>query len=250
MDIWKYYDITHKKHVICNPMDKSKIQKLLELLNLSQGATVLDIGCGKGEVLIRMAEMFNISGIGVDISPYFLKECLRKKEERVPHSDIKFMEMDGANYKNEEGELFDLTMCIGASFAYGGFLNTIDTLQKMTKPGGLIIAGEPYWLKEPDWEYLKKSGIKKEDYNTHHGNIDTAHKQGLNCIYTMVSNQDDWDHYETLQWWSADDYITANPGDQDNAELKQKVNKAKLEYLLYGRDTIGWAIYVFKLQHR
>ncbi|MDZ7838419.1 MAG: hypothetical protein U5N58_10995 [Actinomycetota bacterium] len=65
----------------------------------------------------------------------------------------------------------------------------------------------------------------------------------------MVSSHDDWDHYETLQWWSTDDYITANPDDQDNAELEQKVNKAKLEYLLYGRDTIGWVIYVFKLHH-
>lgn len=249
MDIWKYYAITHKRHVICNPMDKDKIYKLLELLNLEQRATVLDIGCGKGEVLIRLAELSNVSGIGVDISPYFLKDSRQKKEERVPNSDIRFMEMDGANYKNEKNEPFDLTMCIGASFTYGGFLNTINTLKKMTKPGGLLILGEPYWLKEPDREYLKMSGIKKENYTTHPGNIDTARKQGLNCLYTMVSSHDDWDHYETLQWWSTDDYITANPGDQDNAELEQKINKEKLEYLLYGRDTIGWAIYVFKLYH-
>ncbi|MDZ7838418.1 MAG: class I SAM-dependent methyltransferase [Actinomycetota bacterium] len=167
MDIWKYYAITHKRHVICNPMDKDKIYKLLELLNLEQRATVLDIGCGKGEILIRLAELFNISGIGVDISPYFLKDSRREKEGRVPNSDIKFMEMDGANYKNEENELFDLTMCIGASFAYGGFLNTINSLKKMTKPGGLLVLGEPYLLKELDPEYLKMSGIKKEDYATH-----------------------------------------------------------------------------------
>jgi hypothetical protein len=27
MDIWKYYDITHKKHIICNPMSKYKIDR-------------------------------------------------------------------------------------------------------------------------------------------------------------------------------------------------------------------------------
>ena len=42
------------------------------------------------------------------------------------------------------------------------------------------------------------------------------------------------------------DYVTNNPDDLDNPELLKKVKKAKKEYLLYGRDTIGWAIYVFK----
>jgi hypothetical protein len=92
------------------------------------------------------------------------------------------------------------------------------------------------------------SGINKEDFNNHFKNIDIAEKEGLNCIYTLVSNRDDWDHYETLQWWSVYDYVTLNPNDSDNSELLEKIEKAKTEYLLYGRDTLGWAIYIFKRQ--
>jgi len=84
MDIWKYYDITHKKHVLLNPMSTAKFEGLLSLLNLKENCKVLDIGCGKGE-----------------------------------------------------------------------------PLKKMTKPDGLIIIGEPYWLKESDKKYLKMSEIKK-----------------------------------------------------------------------------------------
>ena len=246
MDIWKYYDITHKKHLVCNPMSQSKFESLFSLLNLKPNSKVLDIACGKGEPLVRLAELFNISGVGVDISPYFIKDCQKKKNERVPNSDIKLLEMDGAKYKPENNELFDLTMCIGACFVYGGLIETIIALKKMTKPGGMIIIGEPYWLKEPDDEYLKMSGLKKEEFNSHYKNIDTGEKEELNCIYTLVSSHDDWDHYETLQWWSAYDYVTVNPDDPDNSELLNKINKAKTEYLLYGRDTLGWAIYVFK----
>ena len=248
MDIWKYYDITHKKHVVCNPMSINKLDGLFSLLNLKPYSKVLDIGCGKGEFLIKLAELFNISGIGVDISPYFLKDCINNKNKRVPNSDIKFLEMDGAKYRPETNELFDLTMCIGASFIYDGFIETINTLKKMTKPDGMIIIGEPYWLKEPDEEFLKISEIKKDDYNSHYKNIDICEKEGLKCIYTLVSNQDDWDHYETLQWWSAYDYIANNPNDPDNYELTSKIEKAKMQYLLFGRDTFGWAIYVFKRQ--
>jgi len=245
VDIWKYYDITHKKHIICNPMSKVKLGSLSLLLDIKTGSKVLDIGCGKGEFLIRLAELFNIHGTGVDISPYFIKECKKKKNERTPQSDVKFFEIDGAKYKPENDELFDLTICLGASFIYNGFIGTINALKKMTKPKGLIIIGEPYWLKDPPEEYLKMSGIKKEEFNHHFKNIDIAEKEGLNCIYTLVSNHDDWDHYETLQWWSVYDYINLNPDDPDNSELLKNIEKAKTEYLLYGRDTLGWAIYLF-----
>jgi len=247
MDIWKYYDITHKKHVLLNPMSTAKFEGLLSLLNLKENCKVLDIGCGKGELLNRLAELFNISGIGVDISPYFIKDCKDRKSERIPDSDIKFLEMDGADYRPEKNELFDLTVCMGASFVYKGFSGTINALKKMTKPDGMIIIGEPYWLKKPDDKYLKISEINKEDYNSHFKNIEAGEKAGLICLYTLVSNHDDWDHYETLQWWSAYDHISTHPDDPDNSELLNSINKAKREYLLYGRDTLGWAIYVFKL---
>jgi SAM-dependent methyltransferase len=246
MDIWKYYDITHKKHLICNPMSQSKLESLFSLLNLKPNSKVLDIACGKGEPLVRLAELFNIYGVGVDISPYFIKDCKKKKNERIPDSDIELLEMDGAKYSPNVNELFDLTMCIGASFVYNGFIGTIKSLKKMTKPNGLLIIGEPYWLKEPDDKYLEMSGIKKEEFNSHSKNIDFGEKEGLNCIYTVVSSHDDWDHYETLQWWSAYDYMNDYPNDPDNSELLDKIEKAKMEYLLYGRDTLGWAIYVFK----
>ena len=246
MDIWKYYDITHKKHSDLNPMSKDKLNKLFLLLDLAPNSRVLDIGCGKGESLIRMVELFNISGVGVDLSPYFSKDCKENINKRVPSSDIKILEMDGAKYKPDENETYDLSMCLGASWIYNGFKGTIEALKKMTKPEGLIIVGEPYWLKEPDDEYLKMSGIKKEEFNSHYKNIDVGEKEGLYCVYTLVSNHDDWDHYETLQWLATMDYVTDNPDDQDNPELLKRVKKAKMEYLLYGRNTLGWAIYVFK----
>jgi SAM-dependent methyltransferase len=247
VDIWKYYAITHKKHTILNPMSKVKLDGLLSLLDVKEGSRVLDIGCGKGEFLIRLFELFNISGIGVDISPYFIKECKERKNQRIRGSDVKFLEMDGAKYKPDKNQLFDLTVCLGASFTYNGFKETIKALKNMTEPEGMIIIGEPYWLKEPDDEYLKMIGIKKEEYNSHYKNIDIAERKGLNCVYTLVSNNDDWDHYETLQWLSVYNYINSNPDDPDNPELLKKIEKAKKEYLLYGRDTLGWAIYVFKV---
>ena len=49
MDRWKYYDIVHKRHVVMNPVDETKLELLYDLLELKPNNKVIDIGCGKGE---------------------------------------------------------------------------------------------------------------------------------------------------------------------------------------------------------
>lgn len=246
VDKWKYYDICHKRHLLCNPLNKEKFERLCRLLRLKRGARVLDIACGKGEFLIRLAELYDVSGVGVDISPYCIRDCLQKHRDRAPNSDIKFIKMDGAKYKPESSQLFDLTMCIGASWVYGGYRGTIQALKKMTKSGGLIIVGEPFLLKKPSEEYLKAAEIKREELGTHHDNAKVGEEEGLTCIYTLVSNHDDWNHYETLQWWAVDEHVRANPEDQDTPELLERKRREKETYLRWGKETLGWAIYVFR----
>ena len=97
MDIWKYYNITHRHHVVCNPLLPEKVERICWLLR--PGGRVLDMACGKGELMIRLEELYGISGVEVDLSPYFIEDCLEKQRKRAPGSDLKFLLMDGAEYK-------------------------------------------------------------------------------------------------------------------------------------------------------
>ena len=80
MDIWKFYDITHAEHVICNPTNEEKLARLVELLRLTPDDSVVDIACGKGEFLIRLAEAYGARCLGVDISPYVVAAAERESE--------------------------------------------------------------------------------------------------------------------------------------------------------------------------
>ena len=42
MDTWKFYDITHREHVVCNPTSEEKLTCLVELLRLPTDAQVVD----------------------------------------------------------------------------------------------------------------------------------------------------------------------------------------------------------------
>jgi cyclopropane fatty-acyl-phospholipid synthase-like methyltransferase len=163
MDKWKYYDITHHRHLLCNPLNSEKFERLCQLLQLPRRTRVLDIACGKGEFLVRLAELYNITGIGVDLSPHCIRDCRAKHQQRVPNADVTFLEMDGAEYTPASYESFDVALCIGASWVYGGHRGTIQALKQMVKPDGLILVGEPFWLKEPSDAYLATEGITRDD---------------------------------------------------------------------------------------
>ena len=244
MDMWKFYSVTHGYHVVCNPMSTAKLDELIGLLKLNPGSAVLDIACGKGEMLTRLAERYEVSGVGVDISPYCVADTERKLQERVPVAQIEILNMDGADYSPDQ--LFDLAMCIGASWVYQGHQGTLSALKAMTKPGGLILVGEPFWLKEPDDAYLAAENHTRDMFGTHYENVLLGEDEGLFPLYTMVSNQDDWDRYETLQWYATERYARDNPDDPDVPEILVRVAHGRRNYLQWGRDTLGWAMYLFR----
>ena len=159
---------------------------------------------------------------------------------------MEFFCLDGAEYRPEKPGSFDLAICLGASWIWEGHRGTLRALKQMTRPGGLIMAGEPFCAKEPPRDYLDAMNINYEDFGTHHGNTVTGCGEGLTFLYALVSSPDDWDRYEGLQWYAAAEYARSNPGDPDLPELMERVNRSRESYLRWGRDCLGWAVYLFR----
>ena len=246
MDTWKFYHITHREHVVCNPTSEDKLARLVGLLRLPTDAQVVDIACGKGEFLIRLAEAYGASGMGIDISPFHIADAKRRLKARAPSAGITFTQMNGADFKSDEPHSLDLASCIGASWVFGGHAGTLDALKGMVKPGGWVIVGEPYWLQEPSEDYLEALGVAREEFGSHSSNAEAGERRGLDLVHTIVSSQDDWDTYEGLQWYATAEYARTHPDDADLAEVVDRVDKARAAYLRWGRDTLGWAIYMFR----
>jgi hypothetical protein len=119
-------------------------------------------------------------------------------------------------------------------------------LTDLVAPDGWVLTGEPYWLQEPCEEYLEVLGLPKEAFGTHIGNAEAGGQCGLDLVYTLVSNGDDWDRYQGLQWSASAEYERSHPDDPDLSEIMRRIGDEKTAYLRWGRDTIGWAIYVFR----
>lgn len=237
-------DVLHRYQRIMNPITEQKLDKLVGLLHLKPGSSVLDIACGKGELLFKLDEAYGIHGVGVDKSPYCIDACNGEKNRRAQKADITFHLMDGAEYKPDRE--FDLASCLGGSWVFGDHAGTLKALAAMTKKGGYILVGEPHWLREPDPEYLKAEGTTRDAFKNYRENVEVGERLGLHCLYTVDSDLEGWDHYETLHWWAAEDYIRDNPNDPDVAELRAVNEQNKETYLRWGRGTMGWCIYLFR----
>ena len=191
MDRWKYFSIIHGEHLFWNPLSEAKVDEMIGLLRLPPGGSVLDIACGAGEFLVRVVQRWGVRGTGVDLSPSSAESARARVASRGLSQVINIVESDGAKFEAEQ-ESFDLTICLGASWIWGGHRPTLAALAGWTKPGGLILAGEPYWRTEPSAEYLEAARLQREAFGTHAENVATGTDPGLRFLHSIVSSEDDW----------------------------------------------------------
>jgi SAM-dependent methyltransferase len=244
LDIWKYFAIGHEHHVFCNPVGEAKIDELVELLALREESRLLDIACGKGELLVRAAKRWGCSGVGVDISPYFVKDAREALAAEGLSDSVEVLLENCADFDGDP-ESFDAAICLGASWIWGGFVGTLSALSSFAKPGGMVVLGEPFWLREPSTEYLEAAGLSRASFGTHLRNAEAGLDLGLGYLHSIAASHDDWDRYEGYLSYAAERYALANPDDPDVPELMKRVREARDSYLHWGRDELGWAIYLF-----
>src|SRR5512139_1708626 len=137
--------ISHRYMEILNPSTPEKIIQLGKMLKLKKGSRVIDFGCGCAEHLTLWAEEFGITGIGIDISRDFCDRAKDKLVKRGLADQIEIVCAPGANYVFEV-EAFDAATCIGSTFAFGGFQQTIQAMKRAVHQHGRLGIGETHWL--------------------------------------------------------------------------------------------------------
>src|SRR3569623_3312452 len=80
MDHRKFSEIAHRDHAYCNPISAAKIERLLDLLPLDESSRVLDLGCGRAELALRIIERFGARVMAVDNSSLLLDAARERAE--------------------------------------------------------------------------------------------------------------------------------------------------------------------------
>jgi len=245
LDRFKFTTIAHRHHALCNPVGDATLDACLDLLAVGSDDTVIDVGCGKGEVLVRLAERHHARGVGVDINPEFLRRAEEEAAARVRRGLLSFHLTEASRYPAPPGS-FAAAICLGSTHSYGDYRSAVRSLSRLVRSGGRILIGEGYWRREPDSGYLQLLGADRDELNDHPRNVAVGIEAGLVPLFSQVSSVEEWDAYEGLYARTMGEYLEAHPEDPDADRLRSRMESWREGYLRWGRDTLGFGVYVFQ----
>lgn len=236
----RYFIVAEREHEIQNPTSKEKLLLLGELLRLGPGSRVLDIASGRGGPALALAEAYGCRIDGIEIAPEFHAAAVERAESRRLEPLVSFRLGDASRQELPREEC-DAALCLGASFVYGSLADTVEALAPAVRPGGHVVVGEPFWRRLPLPDAYEDRG---DPWTTLDGTVTIFETSGLPVVSVIASSEDDWDRYETLHWRACEEWLATNPDDPDASDIRTRHERYKRIYLRYGREHLGWAIFV------
>jgi len=244
MNRQKFSAIAHRDHDYCNPISAAKIERMLDLLPLEESSRVLDLGCGRAELALRIIERFGARVMAIDNSSLMLDAARERAEWTGALGRLHLDNVDIAEFQADP-ETFHLTVMLGAGGIPGGMSGICRHLKSWTKSGGYVMIGEGYWERRAHPQYLSLLGADPGQYLNHAGNVQAGVDAGLIPIHAATASADEWDEYEWKYCRSIERYAREHPEDNDVPEMLDRIRRWRDAYLRWGRDTLGFAVYLF-----
>jgi SAM-dependent methyltransferase len=232
--------IAHTGLAIGNPLPSAVLDRFVGECALGKDDRVLDIGCGRGELLLRAVERSGCSAVGVDRSPRQIAIARSEAARRVPNADVVFHEADAGSV-GLDVHAFRLVACVGSTHAYGGLSPALASLTTFLVPGGRLLIGDGYWTESPSPEYLAGWGATADelpDLAGLHGSFE-QHRLMISDEYLVTVA--DWDAYEEPWLANLEGHARANPDDPDSAGMREWAREARARREL-GPGVLGFAL--------
>ena len=143
MPIWEIYSCFYGLSLSRLLPYRQLLEELNSALDIRDGHSVLDAGCGPGlvmEKIITENKSRGISITGVDFS----RAMLRRARKRCRgEAAIKLQVADLNKELEFKDDTFDRVICSNTLYALQSPGRTISELRRVLKPGGLLVAANP-----------------------------------------------------------------------------------------------------------
>lgn len=231
------------------PVSEPKMAQCIASLNLHSKQNVLDVGCGCGEVLIRVCEQYETHGTGIDSSAEHIEEAKQRLVGRATTSRVNLIEANAESFQFEPAA-HHLVMCLGATHSFGpggnAFQNSLKQMKRLAIPGGLLLVADGYMKQPATPDYRRLLGDSMPDELTHPVNVATGKKNGLIPLAAWTSSDDEWDDFEWSYQRIVEQQAVDQPNDKAIAEKLSRRREWMDAYLKWGRDTLGYGTYLFR----
>lgn len=206
----------------------------LAALVLPADASILDTGCGSGEILLRaLAAHPGVRGLGIDLDADAIAEARRRAAELPARFEVR----DAATIDGR----FDAVLNVASSHVHGGFPAALGALHSLAPS---VLYGEGFWRHPPSPAFLHALGGATEDELADLPGLRRAIRDaGFEIAGEFQAGDIDWAHYEETLADNAERH-----GEPDSLAYARRIRERRA--LPDGADTLGFGLFVLRSRRR
>ena len=221
------------------PLSDERADRLARRLAEAGPATVVDVGCGWGELLLRVtAAAPGAVATGLDTDGTLLERARAAAADRGLDDRVSFVEQDAASY----AEPADTVVCVGSTHAFGRSdeRDAVVALRELVRPGGRLLLGDAFW--EPTgpvdrnlvWEDL----LELPDLP---GLVESAVGSGLRPLWIETATRAEWEVFESGFLADDEEWLLRNHDHPDAARVRERSDDHRTRWLRGYRHGLGFA---------
>jgi SAM-dependent methyltransferase len=238
----------HQDLTFLSPLSDERAARLVAFLTEHGPATVLDVGCGWAELLLRVLEAAPAAtGLGIDLDHESLARARLVAAGRGLGGRTRFEVHDA----REVSGPFDAVTCIGASQIWGpdveesrplDYAAALTALRSLLPRAGRLVYGEGIWSAPPSPAATAPLSGRDDEYVTLGRVVTIAESLGFGVMAAHQASLDEWDVFEsgfTAGWvrW----LVEHDPDDPAADEVRARLARQHASYLAGYRGVLGLA---------
>lgn len=228
------------------PLSGERAARMVARLARTGPRSVLDIGCGWGELMLRLlAAVPDATGTGLDLRADDLDRGRRNAADRALADRAAFVEESALGTARGPA---DVVLCLGAGQALSEAPpprhtpQALAELRRLVAPGGRVLFGEGFWQRTPQPAELARMwpGASADDHVDLGTLVGQAVDAGFRPEWTETANADEWDDFESGYQADVEEWLAAHPGHPLADETRRRADDHRAAYTAY-RGVLGIA---------
>jgi cyclopropane fatty-acyl-phospholipid synthase-like methyltransferase len=231
------------------PLSEERAAKLIDFVSANLVGTVIDIGCGWGELLIRILQATpNAMGVGIDLQESSIAHAQALARQRGIDDRITLKTGDARDHLPGSS---DAAVCIAASQIWGppveakmplDYRSALSAVRAMVRNGCPVIYGEGIWTATPTSEAVAPLAGRPDEYVFLPDLLDVARDSGFAVIQVHQATLDEWDAFESGYTARYARWLASHPPDHPDAStVRTKMEAQHNAYFRGYRGILGMA---------